>query len=571
MAKQAPKKADNSGKKPWQARITTTSKKVFSLRFSKVGLLTALFFFALSLFPSLLPRGFVVQGVLSGITAVIGYGIGVFFHWLWLYLGVPTPNPKHKLIVNRVCIGIVLFSLASTAWQYVGWQNSLRDVFGQESTSFLILFPAVIVTILVAWLFLIIGRSVRKLYHFLSRLLSKYTSERLAKVVGVLAASIVTIMLINGVLVQGFFSLANSAFSVRDSTLEDSVKAPESALRSGSEESDAKWDTLGKQGRRFVSGGPTADDINKQTGGGAQEPIRVYAGLKSAENIEERANLLLDELIRTNAFDRKTLVLVTTTGTGWIDPKAIDPLEYVNNGDTAVAGVQYSYLPSWISLLADQEVVQESSRVTFGKIHDYWSTLPENERPKFYVYGLSLGSFGAESFLNSIELANAPIDGALLAGPPFMNRLHKEIEADRDPKSPLWQPIVNNGRTVRFTAKEDALDKPTGTWGNTKIIYLQHASDPVVWFSGDLLYKSPEWLEQGQRGPDIIDAFVWIPVVTMWQVAADLPVASAVPNGYGHEYAPESNIDSWAALTQPEGWTEEKAKALKAYFSNAGY
>ncbi|MGB4758724.1 MAG: alpha/beta-hydrolase family protein [Candidatus Saccharimonadales bacterium] len=570
MAKQTPKKA-TSGKLPRQTRIITASKKVFSLQFSKVGLLTALFFFALSLFPSLLPRGFLFQGILSGITAIIGYGIGVFCHWLWLYLGVPTPSVKHKVIVNRVCVGIVLFSLAMTAWQYVGWQNNLRDIFGQESTSFLMLFPTVILTVLVAWLFLIIGRSVRKLYHFLARLLSKYTSERLAKVVGVSAASVITIMLINGVLVQGFFSLANSAFSVRDATIEESVKAPESALRSGSVESEAKWDTLGKQGRRFVSGGPTASDINKQTGGGALEPIRVYAGLKSASDIESRADLLLDELIRTNAFDRKTLVLVTTTGTGWIDPKSVDPLEYVNNGDTAVAGVQYSYLPSWISLLADQEVVQESSRVTFGKIHDYWSGLPESERPKFYVYGLSLGSFGAESFLNSIELANSPIDGALLAGPPFMNRLHKEVEADRDPKSPLWQPIVNNGRTVRFTAKEDALNKPTGTWGDTKIIYLQHASDPVVWFSGDLLYKSPEWLEQGQRGPDISDDFVWIPVVTLWQVAADLAVASGVPNGYGHEYAPASNIDSWAALTQPDGWTTEKADALKAYFAKAEY
>jgi hypothetical protein len=49
---------------------------------------------------------------------------------------------------------------------------------------------------------------------------------------------------------------------------------------------------------------------------------------------------------------------------------------FVANGDSAIAGVQYSYLPSWISLLADQDAVKETSRVVFRTIHDYWATLP---------------------------------------------------------------------------------------------------------------------------------------------------------------------------------------------------
>ena len=163
--------------------------------------------------------------------------------------------------------------------------------------------------------------------------------------------------------------------------------------------------------------GPTVEQIDEFSGGGAVEPIRVYVGLDTEPTLQGRADLLLAELQRTGAFDREVLVVATTTGTGFLDPAAVDPLEYMFNGDTAIAGVQYSFLPSWISLLADQDAVKETSRVVFDTVNDYWTTLPENDRPDLYLYGLSLGSFGVESVLNSINLINEPIDGAFMSGP----------------------------------------------------------------------------------------------------------------------------------------------------------
>jgi uncharacterized membrane protein len=151
------------------------------------------------------------------------------------------------------------------------------------------------------------------------------------------------------------------------------------------------------QGRTFVATGPTVEDFNNFHRGGAKEPIRVYVGLRSADTPEARAELLLDELIRTDAFDRGVLVVATTTGTGFLEPNAMTALEYVENGDVAMAAAQYSYLPSWISLLADQDEVIETSQIVFDTIHAHWSTLPEDERPEIYLYGLSLGSLGVES------------------------------------------------------------------------------------------------------------------------------------------------------------------------------
>ncbi len=117
-----------------------------------------------------------------------------------------------------------------------------------------------------------------------------------------------------------------------------------------------------------MRGGPTVAQLEAVNGPGAKEPIRVYAGLQSADTVQGRADLVLAELKRTGAFDRKVLVVATTTGMGFLDSRGTDPLEYLWNGDTAIAGVQYSYLPSWISVLADQEAVVATSRTVFETV-----------------------------------------------------------------------------------------------------------------------------------------------------------------------------------------------------------
>ena len=113
-----------------------------------------------------------------------------------------------------------------------------------------------------------------------------------------------------------------------------------------------------------------------------KEPIRVYAGLKSADGQEAQAQLAVDELERTGAFDRSVLAVVTVTGTGWVDPVAAASLEYMHHGDTAIVGTQYSYLPSWISFLVDLDKAEENGRVLVDAVTERWSELPEATRPE---------------------------------------------------------------------------------------------------------------------------------------------------------------------------------------------
>lgn len=537
-------------------------RRVFHLSFSRPGLTVAALFFSVSLQPSLLPRAGYVQGVVSGITLMIGYGLGAGGQALWNYLQIPKPKGRARTIIFGLLIAWIAVATTAGVWRQVGWQNDTRELFGMDPITPAIWPVILIVAAAVAALILIVSRSLRLLFSNVIGWFGRHLPPRLAAVLGVGVLAVVIWMLLTGVLVNGFFAGANLMFSSRDTATPPGVEQPQSVLRSGSPESLVSWDSLGRQGRKFVALGPTVQQLDDFSGGGAVEPIRVYVGLKSAPELQERADLLLAELKRTGAFDREALVVATTTGTGFLDPNGIDPLEYAFNGDTAIAGVQYSYLPSWISLLADQQAVKETSQTVFRTVHEYWSTLPEESRPKLYLYGLSLGSYGVESILTSIDIVNEPIDGALMSGPPFVNPLHNALEAAREPGTPPWQPIYQDGATVRFTAEEEGFSKTPGPWGPARLVYLQHNSDPVVFFSPDLALEIPDWVLPGQRGPDISEDMGWFPLVTMWQVALDLPGAGSIPEGYGHLYTARANLESWVQIAQPPDWTPAKTDAL---------
>lgn len=537
--------------------------RVFQPVFSSTGLVVAAFLFALSLLPSLLPRAGYAQGVISGVTLMIGYGIGAGSQSLWNYLGIPKLTGRTRTIVLDFLIALVVGLALFAAWRQVGWQNEIRALFGIPQVSWTV-WPVIIgVALFTAVLLLIVARSLRLLFRTVFGWLGRKLPHRLAVVLGGAGLLLLFWLMITGLLFNGLLSVLNSGFSTTDESTAAGIEQPQAAERSGSPASLVNWDDLGRGGRSFVASGPSAAQINEFSGGGAMEPIRAYVGLESADTPQGRADLLLAELKRAGAFEREALVLATTTGTGSLDPNGVDPIDYIFNGDDAIAGVQYSYLPSVISLISEQRAVGETSLAVFDTIHQYWSTLPEGSRPKLYLYGLSLGSYGVESVLNSINAINQPIDGALMSGPPFVNDLNTMIVTSRDPGSPEWLPIYRAGSTVRFTSEEGFADTP-GPWGPTRIVYLQYGSDPVVNFSPSLAWERPDWLQDGRRPPDVSERMGWFPLVSMVQVAFDLPGSNSVPEGFGHLYSKKANTESWVAITNPPGWTAEKTTALTA-------
>jgi uncharacterized membrane protein len=530
-------------------------------RYTLPGAWVALAFACLAFTPSLLPRSALLQGVVCGISAAIGYGLGVAGAWAWRAFADRDPRPPRPGTWRVFAISAaVALALALGLGQW--WQAQLHDLMGAATPNplLLVLLPLAAVAIFTGLVAL--SRWLRKVYRRAARRLQQWMGPRAANALGWVAVVVGTWLVTSGLLLNGLANLADRSFSVRNTTTVEGVEQPTSALRSGGPGSRVSWESLGRQGRTITGSGPSAEAIAAFTGSPATEPIRAYAGTLSAADVEERAELAVEDLERAGGFTRANLLVATTTGSGWLDSGAIDSFEYLTGGDSAIVAMQYSYLPSWLSYLVDQKKAREAGRELFDAVYDRWSRLPPADRPRLFVFGLSLGSFGGETaFSGEYDLSNRTA-GALFAGPPNFNTLYREFTDGRDQGTLEVEPVYKGGRIVRFTNDVAAGVAPAAAeWKGTRVLYLQHPSDPIVWWSPRLIWDRPDWLGE-PHGRDVLDAMVWMPVLTFWQVTADMPLATGVPDGHGHTYTREF-VDGWAEILQPEGWTPDKAERLR--------
>jgi uncharacterized membrane protein len=534
-------------------------------RFSVVGLLVGTLFFALSLTPSLVPRAPLVQGLIAGVSFSAGYAIGVFGRWLWDYLEFPVPGPRLGWIIKLLAAAGCAVVAVTFLWQATEWQNSVRALMGMEEIGGVQPVTVAVMTLIIFGLVLLVARLFKRTFRFLSKRFQPYVAPHVSHVVGVLIAAAVFWSVIDGVIFTLALRAADNSYQHLDALIQDDLPRPSDPIQVGSGASFIDWRDLGRQGRNFISSGPTAAEISAFHGEPAPMPIRVYVGLNAAETADERAHLALEELKRVGAFERSVLLLVTPTGTGWVDPAALDTVEYLLRGDVASVAAQYSYLPSPLSLIVEGDYGVETARALFGKVYGYWSSLPRDSRPTLYLHGLSLGALNSDRSFDVYDIINDPFKGALWSGPPFRSDTWRNVTRERDPGSPAWLPRFRDGAVVRFMNQDQAFDAAGPDWGPFRIGYLQYASDPITFFDPQAFYSQPAWMRE-PRGPDVSPDLRWYPIVTMLQLAADM-AAGAAPPGFGHTFAARHYIDAWYGLMEPEGWTEADLKRLQARFA----
>lgn len=530
-------------------------------RTSLPGLTGALLFYCASLTPSLLPRVWYMQAVMSGITMALGYGVGVLVGWLLRSLIPWRPNRLLVLAARWSLLAATLVLVPLFGVLGAEWQHQIRELVDVDQPSEARYLFVVGVAILVAAAIVLVGRGIRSLVRVLARLLGRAIPHQSAYALAVLIVVVMLGFVASGVLHDFALEHASSVFGAVDQSTAPGLAEPDTALRSGSPASLVPWATLGHQGRRFVASGPTEAEISRFSGKPALKPIRVYVGLRSAHSISAQSNLALQELERTGAFDRKVLVVATTTGTGWLNPSMIDPLEYMYNGDTGVVAIQYSYLPSWVKFIADTDPAQEAGRDLFDAVYGKWRQLPAGHRPKLVLFGESLGSFGGEAAFTGIQDIRNRTSGVLWVGPTNGNTLWRRFTSGRDPGSPEWRPVFEEGRTVRFASAPDELNPAGPGWEQPRVVYLQNTSDPIVWWSGQLAFHRPDWLK-GTHPPGVSPAMHWFPLVTFWQLTADMEVGTSVPAGHGHSYGVVQGAAAWAGIIPPPGWTAERTAEL---------
>jgi uncharacterized membrane protein len=291
---------------------------------------------------------------------------------------------------------------------------------------------------------------------------------------------------------------------------------------SGSRRSLVPWGTLGREGLRHVlSQVPTAPpaalaessplpdfSIETVTGKPAlANPVQVYIGLDSATTARERVDLALEEMTRLGAFDRSLLVLISPTGTGYVNYVALAAMQYLSRGDVATVTMQYSKRPSPLAM-SQVAVAREQNRLLWMEILIRLRDLPVDKRPRVAVFGESLGAHTSQDvFLNWGTLGPAAlgIDRALWFGTPYtsgwMHEVTQEGRLDVDPDAVA---VLNDFAELEELGPERRR--------KLRYVLVNHDNDGVTKLGLDLILTRPDWLSAGARQPRPMPEHPTVPI-----------------------------------------------------------
>ena len=524
---------------------------------SFLGVIAALAMYAVSVSPSLMARSWAWHAVASGILVACGYVAGVVVQnvaQLVIRLTGLTISASEPVELGfRIGIG-ALFALW---WIYAVVQSyrrarkaaALVNMPGETFGEYLLGTAGAVV---VSWMLLRIVGALNGLCWMLIASLDAHMPRPAAIVVSMVILFAIMFFLTSKVILRGgigFFRRKAEQLNMRTAR---GIYQPVVPERSASPASSVTWESVGGQGRVFLGRGPSRLDIAQVCGGVAMEPIRVYSGMPTGgSGIEQAAATVVAELHRTGAFDRAVILIAASTGSGWVDEWQVQPLEFLTRGNCATASLQYSYVPSALNWLTGLEPAQEASAALFAAVRAELDLMDEADRPALFVCGESLGAFASQSVFESFEDVLARVDGALWVGTPAFTPMHAALTAARHKGSPEVAPVVNNGRRVRFVnepsdLRTDLYGRELGPWGFPRVVYAQHPSDPVVWWTNKLIWTQPDWLRE-RAGRDVSLNVEFTRFATYIQVLADLPVAGTAPGGHGHTYH-EELIPLWRGI-----------------------
>jgi uncharacterized membrane protein len=332
---------------------------------------------------------------------------------------------------------------------------------------------------------------------------------------------------------------------------------------SGDPESLVDWAGMGREGRRHVSTfarpepvknlpaeiqGVPRPDLSISTV--MQEPAKaapivIFVGLDNAPTGTERVDLALAEMDRTDAWSRSMIMLISPTGTGYVNYVATAAAQYLTRGDIATVTLQYSKRPSPLSLgkIGD---AQGQNRLLWLRILERVRLMAPEDRPKVVLFGESLGAHTSQAAFvgwGTLGPEALGIDRALWIGTPESSHWRHEIVGpDRPDVDKSLVAIVND--------YEQFCELTPEARERIRFVLLSHDNDGVTKFGAGLLSQRPSWLgpnrppmqEVPGRSPRGIPASMrWRPITTFFQSLVDMKNAQ-IPGAYrawAHDYRPD--------------------------------
>lgn len=492
-------------------------------RLSLTGFFVACVLFIESLRPVLLPLNIKSQIIFSSIVIAIGYDLGLLLEFAIFKLGffkIRIKNRKKYLLYSLISI-VTIFQTQT----FLASQQKYFSTFGILKVT-----PSWILVILGSILFALIILFFGNLIRIFGKYCAKHVQKSKSRILIYCTVFILTTGLGYLLLIFSIVALQISVdISSRSKPIEQ--KPTKSVLRSSGQNSLITWEGLGQKGKEFISTENALNDIGFSNNLPIKEmePIRIYAGIGNEVNLEKRIDLIMKEFERTKAFERSVVVMFTPSGSGWVNPVAVDSVEYITNGNSASVSLQYSDNQPIVQYIKDPKMPGRASMLLFSKIRQRLDNIPATKRPKLFIYGESLGSLGSQEIFKNTPLVdiNNNIDGALWVGSPY--------------SGPLWQKLIlkhdlkPDNSLVHAVAHSSSLKNDSAKWGPTRIAFLYNATDPIVWSDPDLIFKYPTWLKK-PRSPELSPDVRWLPLLTYGHTWFELFSAKNFASGFGHTY-----------------------------------
>lgn len=359
-----------------------------------------------------------------------------------------------------------------------------------------------------------------------SRAVGRRSSQRAPVrllVTGVTAAGIVAVLALAA---RTAIGRVFAKIAAGNRSTEVSYATPPAATSvSGSQYSLAPYAGLGLQGRRLVSEYTPAKAIESVMGEAPRaEPVRIYVGLGTTADEDERVEIAIQEMRRAGGFDRSLIIAASPAGTGYVNYIAAEAAELMARGDVATVAVQYGELPSMLSV----GKVGDAARI-YGKVvtrlREELTTTGRTTR--LAAYGESLGAItcqmGVLSASSSLE--DLVVDHALWVGTPQGSELFAAL-------TEAGVPVFDQFDDVRARRAAGNDDPP--------VFFLNHDNDPVTKFNPKIAYEMPSWINESRTGRNMQPHQRWMPGISFWQTLIDTKnAATVVPGEFfstGHDY-----------------------------------
>lgn len=359
------------------------------------------------------------------------------------------------------------------------------------------------------------------------------------------------------------YGVVVSRLSRHNAKVERSFSTPPSnEFVSGGPNSVSPFEELGLQGRRFVTEAVPPEEIDATLGeSGAIHPVRVYVGVESEPLYATgRSELALEEIDRLGALKRKYLLLVSPTGTGWVDHTVVETAEILARGDIATVCIQYGKAPSFLEIQGVSLGRAQFRQLLWG-VRQRIKGIPEKERPKVLVFGESLGAWSSSDVIMHQGIAGFDhygIENALWFGLPGLAKWSRT--GMREGRNPLTPP----GSVAAFDRFEQYQQLSEDERAGLRAVIVDHDNDPISQMSLRLAVKRPPWLN-GEPRRNVVAGMRWQPLLTFIQVLADAMNAMVtIPGEYksfGHDYRGDT-LDFVGAAYDLPSISEQQAKAV---------